>query len=163
MSSAADLVAAARTIGALIVVLAIAYGLARLARRSTSASMARGVRVVDRLALTRDASLAVVQVAGRGLVLGITSQSVSVLTEIEPTLLLQHYRTAAHPAPVHPMTATPGVADLPAAQPLTERRVDDARARPAPKGKSKSNGSVLDPATWGQAVNAMRDLTVRRS
>jgi flagellar biosynthetic protein FliO len=146
MNSAADLMAAARTIGALLVVLAIAYGLARLARRSTSASTGRGLRVVDRLALTRDASLAVVQVAGRGLVLGITSQSVSVLSEIEPALLVQHYRTAARPV---------------TAQPLREPTVDGAGTRPTPK--RKGNGSVLDPATWGQAVNAMRDLTVRRS
>jgi len=54
------------------------------------------------------------------------------------------------------------VTGMPAAQPLTRRELREAGIRRAVPPTRRGNGSVLDPRTWQQGVEALRDLTARR-
>jgi flagellar protein FliO/FliZ len=87
-----------RVVVSLAVVLAIMAAAAAVLRRSgvagTAASGRRGgrrraasVEVIARHGLTRGASVTVVRLGGRALVLGVTEHQVSLLTEIDPAEL----------------------------------------------------------------------------
>ena len=83
-----------RVVVSLGVVLAVMAGAAAVLRRSgvagTAVSARRGTRrkapveVIARHGLSRGASVAVVRLGGRALVLGVTEHQVSLLTEIDP-------------------------------------------------------------------------------
>jgi flagellar protein FliO/FliZ len=87
----------ARVVVSLAVVLVVMWGAATVLRRSgvagTAATGRRGVKrtapveVIARRGLSRGASLIVVRLGGRALVLGVTEQQVSVLAEIDPAEL----------------------------------------------------------------------------
>jgi flagellar biogenesis protein FliO len=129
----------ARVVGSLVVVVVLAVLAARVTRRTGVRGGGAGLQVVERAGLTREASVAVVEVAGRGLVVGVTAQGVALLTELEPGAL-EAYRPqqdAARAKPGRPVRAV------------------------APAGPAGS-GSPLDPRTWKQGVEALRDLTARR-
>jgi flagellar biogenesis protein FliO len=86
-----------RVVVSLGVVLVVMWGAATVLRRSgvvgTAATGRRGgrrtapVEVVARHGLARGASVIVVRLGGRALVLGVTEQHVSLLTEIDPAEL----------------------------------------------------------------------------
>lgn len=76
----ADITLTLRVLGSLVLVLGLIAIAARMVRRSRVRAGAT-LRVLERTGLTREASVAVVEVAGRRLVLGVTPQTVSVLTE----------------------------------------------------------------------------------
>jgi flagellar biogenesis protein FliO len=135
VNAGADLEMLLRVGGSLVAVVALALLAARLARRAGVRGPGAGLRVVDRVGLTREGAVTVVEVAGRVLVLGVTAASVSLLTELPSGSL-----------PARPDDAVP--ADRGGA-------VDNETARGA-------TGSALDPRTWRQGVEALRDLTVRR-
>ena len=85
-----------RTLVALAVVLLVVWGLSRLARRSQGSGFAKRVgappgarlEVLGRKPLSRTTSVAIVRVGGRNLVVGVTPQSVTLISEI-PTSELQ--------------------------------------------------------------------------
>jgi flagellar protein FliO/FliZ len=86
----------ARVVVSLGVVLVVMWGAATVLRRSgvagTAATGRRGARtapveVIARRGLSRGASVIVVRLGGRALVLGVTEQQVSVLAEIDPAEL----------------------------------------------------------------------------
>jgi flagellar protein FliO/FliZ len=135
MNATGDLVMLGRVSISLVIVVVLALIVARLARRATVRGPGAGVRVLDRVGLSREASLAVVEVAGSALVLGVTAHSVSLLTTLDPASLSSALTS----------TST-----------STEPAVSVARQR------ITGTGSVLDPRTWRQAVEALRDRTVRR-
>ena len=143
MNAADDLAVLARVVASLVVVVALAVLAARFARRAGVRGGGAGLQVIERAGLTREASVAVVEVAGRGLVVGVTPHGVTLLAELEPgTLEAQRaVQAEAAPAPEPGRTRTPSL-------PTGER----------PRG----TGSVLDPRTWRQAVEGLRELTVRR-
>jgi flagellar protein FliO/FliZ len=95
MNAAEDLAMVARVVASLIAVVALAGLAARMARRSTRRSAGAGPVVVSRLALSREASLAIAEVDGRRLVLGVTSHAVSLLADL------------ATPAPAGATRSTP--------------------------------------------------------
>ena len=130
-----DLEMLLRVVGSLVAVVALALVAARLARRAGIRGGGVGLRVVDRIGLTRDGALTVVEISGRVLVLGVTPTSVTMVTELDPACL------AASPTEADPLVAEPVVPQ---------------QARP------KGTGSVLDPRTWGHGIDALRELTVRR-
>lgn len=142
MNAANDLQLLGRVTISLVVVVLIALVVARLARRAGVRGPGVGLRVVDRVGLTREASLAVVQVGGSALVLGVTAHSVSVLSTLDAAAL-------AEALPAEP------------AKPTAPRPIG---SRPAgtPGPKPRGTGSVLDPRTWQQGLEALRDLTARR-
>jgi hypothetical protein len=139
VNAADDLAMVGRVILSLAAVMLLAMGAARIARR-TGAGTGAGIRVLGRVGLTREAGLAVVEVGGVAMVLGVTAHQVSLLTTMD----------AATPAP--PPEAGGGPVLPTVAAPLA--------GRPARRGAG--SGSPLDPRTWRQGVEALRDLTARR-
>jgi flagellar biogenesis protein FliO len=188
MNTAADAALLARVTLSLLVVVLLAVIGARLARRTVLRGHGRNLQVLERLPLSREASLAVVSVAGRGLVLGVTAQGVRVLSELDGETLAQ-----AYPEPEAGAVAGPGRRPSRAAGRAGVARGSGgvgkagkvgragkvgkdgvAAVRVGPDGVTvtrltdddppvpRGTGTVLDPRTWRQAVQAVRDLTVRR-
>ena len=167
MSAADDLAVLARVTASLVVVVALAVLAARFARKAGVRGSGAGLRVVDRTGLSREASVAVVEVGGRGLVVGITAQGVSLLTELTAAELAAATSLAAA-ASMSPSGGAPEGAEAPrrivvrseappwGTPPEANRR--DRSRQTAIRG----TGSVLDPRTWSQAIEALRDLTARR-
>ena len=157
MSAADDLAILARVTASLVVVVALAVLVARFARKAGVRGGGAGLRVVERTGLSREASVAVVEVGGRGLVVGVTAQGVSLLTELTAAELA----AAASQAESAPMSSS-GVLAEEAEGP---RRIV-VRSGPAALGSRtpgiRGTGSVLDPRPGHQAVAALRDLTARR-
>lgn len=132
----------------LLVVFGLMWGLARLAKRPLTRRGGATVAVLARQQLGRSASLAVVRVADRTLVLGVTDTQVNLLTEADPAAFV-----AAEEAPAairEPVDLADGRAS--AAGASSEGSAPDGRLA----------GSALSPATWRQAVDFLRDRTVRR-
>jgi flagellar protein FliO/FliZ len=142
---------ALRMIAALAVVVALLGLAARFARRTglagprTPAPWAR-VEVLNRSVLSRSSSVAVIRVAGRVLLLGITDQSVEVLTELDvasdsgtPEVLAQ----GAAPA-------------RPSPNPLDRLGLGGGRVE-------RSDGGTQASAQQKSLVDLLRERTVRRS
>ncbi len=131
--------------------MALALVAARLARRAGMRGEGVGMRVVDRIGLTRDGALTVVEVCGRVLVLGVTTTSVTLVTELDPCAATApaSYGSASHGSASHG-SASHGDALV------TEPGV------PAPAARTVGTGSLLDPRTWAQGLDVLRELTVRR-
>ena len=116
----------------LLVVLGLLWFLARIARRPLAARGGAAVSVVARHQITRGSAVAVVRVADRALILGVTDNQVTLLGEADPNGL----RRAPEALERRP--------ELPA----------------APAGRLE--GSLLSPQTWAQVVQFLRDRTARR-
>jgi len=136
VNAGADLEMLLRVVGSLVAVVALALVAARLARRAGMRGEGVGMRVVDRIGLTRDGALTVVEVCGRVLVLGVTTTSVTLVTELDP-----------------------GTATAPASHSSAS---NESASNESASNGSASNGSVLDPRTWAQGLDVLRELTVRR-
>ena len=116
MSPAEQLELTARAVLSLVVVLALVVLVARLVRRSGLRGPGVGLRVLDRVGLAREASLAVVEVGDRALLLGVTSHTVSLLTELDPAVLDP---TVLDPAVLDPAVLDPAVLDPAVLDPAT--------------------------------------------
>jgi flagellar protein FliO/FliZ len=117
-----------RVVFSLAVVLGLLWFIARRSSRRFGGSSRAMVRVVARQPLARSASMAVVEVGDRVLVVGVSENGVSLLTEMDPAEL--------------PVVETPrqlGEADTTAVVP------------PASKAAGGLAGSVLSAQTWRQA------------
>ena len=84
MNSADNLALLGRVMGGLVVVLVLIGLAARVARRTRGNTGTSGLRVLDRVGLSREANLAVVEVGNRMLLLGVTAQGVTMLADLEP-------------------------------------------------------------------------------
>ena len=124
------------------IILALMWGLARLARKPLAARAGGAVAVLSRQNVSRHASVVVVRVADRALVLGVTEQQVTMLTETE-------LAAVGDSAPAVQRSAV----DLD--QP--EAAATSSEQRPT----GRLAGSVLSPHTWTQAITALRERTVR--
>jgi flagellar protein FliO/FliZ len=124
----------------LLIVLLLMWGLAKLARRPLTGG--RGgpgaLAVITRQQLGRGSSVAVVRVADRALVLGITDNQVSLLGEADLAAVEEHMHAPSH-----------------------ERR-DSVEIGDTIQPVSPLEGSALSPRTWGAAVNFLRERTARR-
>lgn len=110
----------------LLIVFGLMWGLAKLARRPLNARRGTGaLAVLGRQQLSRGTSVAVIQVADRALVVGVTEQQISLLGETDLAGFEKH--------PEH-RDATTTVPD------------DDllAAARHEPLQHGRRNGSLLD-------------------
>ena len=83
MNDAGNLALLGRVMGGLIVVLVLIGLAARVARRARGHQGTTGLRVIDRIGLSRDANLTVVEVANRVLLLGVTAQGVTMLADLD--------------------------------------------------------------------------------
>ncbi len=177
MTAAGDLAMLARVTASLVVVVVLAVLAARLARRAGTRGPGVGLRVIDRTGLSREATIAVVEVAGRGLVLGVTSRGVSVLSQLDPEELAAA-RVQAGTRPAAPGRG-PRSLRVPVPPPTVLYPEEPARAVPEggravaaaapgqgpaarPARSPAGTGALLDPRTWKQGLDALRDYTVRR-
>jgi flagellar biogenesis protein FliO len=164
VNSAADLVMVARVAGSLIVVLVVVALAARMARRGRWHRAEAGLRVVDRTGLTRDASVAVVEVGDKALVLGVTPHGVSVLTVLDSARLdpagdddadddppagRRGRRSRRQVPPPSSRAARPEPRDLTGA---TGPAVDDDAEDVAPEGFPLAGGERLSPEDFGRIV-----------
>ncbi|MDR7252825.1 flagellar protein FliO/FliZ [Nocardioides sp. BE266] len=170
-----------RLVASLAVVVGLMLLLAKLVGKRYGARAGAPVQVLHRQPLSRSASVAVVTVGSRVLVLGTTDQQVSLLTEIDPEeladadldlaldiesgietdLALETGVPADAPeAEVVDAPARTGRASLASLASLmslppvgTHRAAAPAPRRTTPETGALS-GSVLSPQTWRQAIAA---------
>lgn len=164
-----------------IVSLAVVLGLVWwFARRNRSGAKARvrptAVTVVGRQQLGRRAGVAVVEIEGRRLVLGLTDQHVQLLAELDatPAPAERTERTEIDPVELARMVGLdePTLDDTddtvhpadraPAARPEHAPRRPAARTPAVPMQRRPLEGSILDASTWRQAVVAVQERTIRR-
>jgi flagellar protein FliO/FliZ len=118
----------------LLVVFGLMWGLARLARRPLGGNRGTGaLSILNRQQLSRGASVTVVKVADRALVLGVTDQHVTIIGETD----LESFDDPS-PAVEHREPAMWGPSE------------------------GKLDGSVFSRRTWQSMVEFLRDRTVRR-
>jgi flagellar protein FliO/FliZ len=128
----------------LLVVFGLMWGLAKVARRPLTGGKKAGVlSILHRQQLSRGAALAVVQVADRALILGVTDQQVSLLGETE----LEKFERHGH------------VVERREEVPIMPDEVLSAPAHPATEGRL--DGSILSPRTWSSTLDFIRDRTTR--
>jgi flagellar protein FliO/FliZ len=139
---------------ALGVVLGLMWALARFVRRPLTGKADRVLNVLARQQLSRNASVAVLKVMDRALVVGVTDQGVRLLTETELEPLLAAI-TAQAAKPPRQRNAE-SVGSLPVGSLPIDAVPVGVRAAGA------LDGSVLSPKVWSQLVTAARNATVRR-
>jgi flagellar protein FliO/FliZ len=126
----------------LLVVLGLMWALAKVARRPMAGRGGAALAVLARQQLSRSASVAVVRVVDRALVVGVSEGQVTLLAETD--------LAGFERAPAETTTRETIDPTLPA------QRV--APEVPA----SRLAGSALSPATWRQTMDFLRERTVRR-
>jgi len=123
-----------RVVVSLGVVLGIMAGAAAVLRRNGVAGgrsprrRAARVEILSRQGLSRSASVTVVRLGGRALVLGVTESSVSLLAEIDPAEIETEEGTAEGVLPGAPGMAFPG-GGFPPATSAWKAAVENLRAR----------------------------------
>lgn len=149
---------AVETIGrmllALGVVLGLMWALARFVRRPLTGKADRVLNVLARQQLSRNASVAVLKVMDRALVVGVTDQGVRLLTETELEPLLAAITAQAAKPPRQRNAESVG------SLPVGSLPIDAVPVGVRPAGAL--DGSVLSPKVWSQLVTAARNATVRR-
>ena len=135
----------------LAIILGMMWGLARLVRRPLLGRGHGQLVVIERQQLSRGAAVAVVRVADRAVILGVTDQQVSLLGEAEVELFDHH--PAEHR---DHLDVDSELADEVAAGPDLPGR------HPAAKGPGRLDGSILSPRTWRTALEFLRDRTSHR-
>lgn len=176
-----------RVLLSLALVLGLMWGIGRWARSRTGGK-GKGretLTVLARQQLTRNASVAIVKIADRAVILGVTDAQVSLLGDadlalVEASLPSSSLRRAPRSRPVPSVIESvpaaegePVVAAMPMAAPARKPLAAPApkpMAAPAPKPATVSKparikgleGSALSLATWTQAVEAVRERTVLR-
>jgi flagellar protein FliO/FliZ len=147
-----------RVVFSLVVVLAMMWGLSRVMRGGRPASKQSGLEVVSRTTVGRRQSILVLRAGDRGLVVGVTDHTISVLGDIELP------QDAAAPEERTPIEVSPDGSVVllhPGAEVAAPR--SHRRRAAAPAGKpSALAGSVLSPVTWRQTATALRERTVRQ-
>lgn len=166
-----------RVVLSLVVVLALLWLAARGLRNNQKRTL-RGVEmdVLARQPLARSASVAVVRLGDRALVLGVTEGRVDLLSDRPLSELLTPELVPAAPGDdlLPTAVASDVVTDLGAPTAVTttlgERVLVPApttrsATRSAARGQQDGGrlaGSALSPQTWTKALDAVRELTVRR-
>lgn len=155
-----------RLIASLAVVVGLMLLLARLVGKRYGARAGAPVQVLHRQPLSRSASVAVITVGSRVLVVGATDQQVSLLTELDPEELADD-ESDADLLTIPTLAATPDVTapvSAPSLSALASTVADrpsggSHRAAPAPRRTPAAggalSGSVLSPQTWRQALAAV--------
>jgi flagellar protein FliO/FliZ len=160
---------ALRVIVSLAVVLGLMWGLSRVMRGRQSV---RGlpIEIVARTPMGKHSSVVIVNVQGRGLVLGVTENSMTMLTEVE----LQPEPAPAERREVLDLSRELSaglVPALPSAPPASSAsQVAVVTSLPEPVGRRHAedtsghaalDGSILSPATWRAMATALRERSVR--
>jgi flagellar protein FliO/FliZ len=129
----------------LLIVFGLMWGLAKLVKRPLGGKRGTGaLAVLSRQQLARGSAVAIVQVADRALILGVTDQQVSLLGETELVAFEAHGHHHEHRD--HLPLESGGSAD----------------ALPPAHHQGRLDGSLLSPRTWGSTLDFLRDRTTRR-
>lgn len=140
-----------------------------LAKRTTGSALVRRQRatamsVLAKQSLGSKSGVALVEVAGRRLLLGVSEHGVTMLTEIEvpdePVAEPRAERVALDPALLDPALLERSL--LTRDNVLVPPSTPAARMPAVPKPRNPLEGSILDAATWRQAVVAVQERTIRR-
>ncbi|GII05954.1 flagellar biosynthetic protein FliO [Planobispora takensis] len=131
----------------LLVVLLLAWGLSKVARKPLAGRGGGHLSVIARQQLSRNSSVAIVRVTDRALVLGVTDGQVTLLTETDLAALQEQREEPEERVPV----------SLPAAAPTA----DSSPAEEAATGRNPLAGSALSPQTWKTALETLRERTAR--
>ncbi|NHC47112.1 flagellar biosynthetic protein FliO [Motilibacter sp. K478] len=137
------------------VVIALMWLAARVLRGSMGGRNTGALEILARQQLSRGASVSVVRVADRALVVGVTDTQVTLLTETDLELiqLAQEAGTEATDADADTSVSVDEDGNV--------RIVTAKPARPA-VGTGPLAGSILSPDTWRRTVNALRERSTRR-
>ncbi len=132
----------------LLVVLGLMWGLARVIRRGGVRRGTGSLMILNRQQLSRGSSVAVVRVADRALILGVTDVQVSLLGETDLTSFdEEHHFGHDHRDAV---AVDPEAVLLP------------GHPTVLPHHGGKLEGSVLSPRVWTSTLDFLRDRTSRR-
>jgi flagellar protein FliO/FliZ len=133
----------------LLVVLALMWGLARVARRPLGARRTGVLTVLSRQQLSKGASVAIVKVVDRAMVLGVTDGQVTLLGE-------------ADLAAIEAFQAGPAVLrEAVSLDELNGAVAPTAAAAPSTvAGSGPLAGSVLSSQTWSQTLRFLRGRMV---
>ena len=148
---------AARITLSLAAVLGLMWLLARMARKPLKARAAGAVAVLARQQLSRNASVAVVRIADRALVIGVTETQVSLLAETDLAAVTEAL------APAETVSRTPVELAGDAVPAPDAVGVTDLTTVAGPRRAGALAGSALSAATWKQAVDILRERTARRT
>ncbi len=132
-----------RLVVSLGIVLALMWLAARLVRGSTAGRALGVVELLARQPVGRGSSVAVLRVADRALVVGVTDTQVTLIGETD-LATIEAAREQAEAAAALRGTGT------------------SAADRPGTGAGGPLVGSVLSPGTWRRAIDAVRERTVRR-
>lgn len=166
------LVLGLRVLLALACVLGVLWFLGRRAagtgtvRRSRQAALS----VVAKQSLGGRTGVALVEIGGRRLLLGVSEHGVNLLTEVdvpEPEAEGVRERVALDPAALEAvlpvgLPGDPVTADAPVAVTPLSSSSPAARMPAVPTPRNPLEGSILDVTTWRQAVVAVQERTIRR-
>lgn len=157
-----------------LVSLACVFGLlwfvARRARGGTVATRrAPALSVVARQSLGGRSAVALVEVAGRHLLLGVGEHGVTLLTEVEAARPLDGERVELDTSELEKLLAEEALLavhgnpddsrdDVPVPPPSSPA----ARMPAVPTPRNPLEGSILDATTWRRAVEAVQERTLRR-
>jgi flagellar protein FliO/FliZ len=153
------LAVAGKMVLGLAVVLGLMWVLARASRKPLKARAAGAVAVLARQQLSRNSSVAVLRVADRALVVGVTETQVTLLTETDLAAITEALQPAETVSRT-PVDLTEGLQSDGIA--ATGAREPDLTPVPGGRGGALA-GSALSPATWKQAVDLLRERTARSS
>jgi flagellar protein FliO/FliZ len=136
----------------LLVVLALMWLLARATRKKVGGRNGDALSVISRQSLSRGSSIAVVKVADRALVVGVTESQVTLLAETD---LLELERQLDTTGKRDAVPLEPDAAGVAVAVP--------ARTAALPKlGRGGAlDGSLLSGKTWRTAMDFLRERTAR--
>ena len=146
----------------LLIVLALMWGLAKVTRRPLTGNRGTGsLAVLTRQQLSRASSVAVVQVADKAYVLGVTDAQVSLLGETDLAAFERHPHPHLH---LPHLPHLPHGADRRDTLPIGPDGVvldDSPPLSPLPEHHDPLAGSALSPNTWRSALNFLRERTAR--
>ncbi len=134
-----------------VFVIALMWAVARMMRKQVTGRSTGALEVIARQGIARGSAVAVVRVGDRALVVGVTEQRVSLLGEADSAL-------------VEELRTRPAAAETGSKQGRRRRRADipsQRRRETAPDAVTALHGSILSVSTWRQAVDVMRERTVR--
>jgi len=162
----ADLWSLVRVLASLLAVLVLAGLAARAVRRSTRSGPGAGLRVMERIGLTRDTALAVVELPGRRLLLGVTAHRIDLLTELDAGRGTGTPSDRETGLPADPATGRHGVRVTPlpagADQLLHHSRGGRRTGYPGTRERGIGGPYGSDRRRLRQALESLRDLTARR-
>jgi len=156
-----------RTVFALAAVLLVMWFCARVLRKTSGGRSTDVIEVVGRQQLTKAASVAVVRIADRAYLLGVTDGRVELIAEtamdaVRPVVAAAREVRTPVAAPLSLVASAPTSVALPEPVPVpaTAAAVRDIVPESRPGGMLA--GSALSLTTWRSGMQELRERSVRR-